>query len=101
MGFLAAGVVAAAAALWENVDVQSLARRAAAVSDEPPIPGVELEGPAAAASIPVHIAIFESSASAGYFPDSTFYPAAVSGWERLAREETSQGDFQDVAREAS
>ena len=89
LGFLAAGVVAAAAALWENVDVQSLARRAAAVSDEPPVPGVELEGPAAAASIPVHIAIFESSASAGYFPDSTFYPAAVSGWERLAREETN------------
>ena len=88
LGFLAAGVVAAAAALWENVDVQSLARRAAAVSDEPPVPEIENEGPTAAASIPSPVAIFESSASAGYFPDSTFYPAAVSGWERLAREET-------------
>jgi len=89
LGFLAAGVVAAAAALWENVDVQSLARRAAAISDEPPAPGLESEGPAAAASILARIAVFESAASAGYFPDSTFYPAAVSGWERLAREESA------------
>ena len=89
LGFLAAGVVAAAAALWENVDVQSLARRAAAISDEPPAPGLESEGPAAAASILARIAVFESAASADYFPDSTFYPAAVSGWERLAREESA------------
>ena len=64
LGFLAAGVVAAAAALWENVDVQSLARRAAAISDEPPAPGLESEGPAAAASIMARIAVFESAASA-------------------------------------
>ncbi len=89
LGFLGAGVVAAAAALWENVDVQSLARRAAAVSDEPPAPAVEPEGPAAAAAVMAHVAVFESAASAGYFPDSTFYPAAVSRWERLAREEAA------------
>ena len=88
LGFLAAGVVAAAAALWENVDVQSLARRAAAVSEDPPAPGVEAEGPSAAARIEVGISVFESAASKGFFPDSTFYPAAVSGWERLAREES-------------
>lgn len=98
LGFLAAGVVAAAAALWENVDVQSLARRAAAVSDEPPAPDVEPEGPGAAARITSSIAVFESSASAGYFPDSTFYPAAVSRWERLAREESvSVGRVRDAA----
>ena len=89
LGFLAAGVVAAAAALWENVDVQSLARRAAAVSDEPPVPRTEPEGPVAAESVTARISVFESAASASYFPDSTFYPAAVSSWERLAREETA------------
>jgi len=88
LGFLAAGVVAAAAALWENVDVQSLARRAAAVPDDPPVPGVGPEGPAAAAPIQVRTAMFESPASEGFFPDSNFYPAAISGWERLAREES-------------
>ena len=89
LGFLAAGVVAAAAALWENVDVQSLARRAAAVPDDPPDPGIEAEGPTAAARIQARIAVFESAASESFFPDSTFYPAAVSGWEQLAREESN------------
>ncbi len=88
LGFLGAGVVAAAAALWENVDVQSLARRAAAVSDEPPIP-VRSRGRSPSESVTARIAVFESAASASYFPDSTFYPAAVSSWERLAREETA------------
>ena len=89
LGFLAAGVVAAAAALWENVDVQSLARRAAAVPDDPPDPGIEAEGPTAAARILAGIAVFESAASESFFPDSTFYPAAVSGWEQLEREESN------------
>jgi peptidoglycan/xylan/chitin deacetylase (PgdA/CDA1 family) len=87
LGILGAGVVAAAAALWENVDVQSLARRAAAVSDEPPSPGIEPEGPVAAAAVQIRVAVFESAASGAYFPDSTFYPAALAGWERLARQE--------------
>ncbi|MDT8437147.1 MAG: hypothetical protein RRA92_10390, partial [Gemmatimonadota bacterium] len=65
LGFLAAGVVAAAAALWENVDIRSLARRAAAVSDARPVPPVEDDGPFAAFA-EVRAALYESPASRGY-----------------------------------
>jgi peptidoglycan/xylan/chitin deacetylase (PgdA/CDA1 family) len=83
LGFLGAGVVAAAAALWENVDVQSLARRAAAVTDAPPPPPPDGPGPVASAGGAPAVALFESAASARYFPDSGFYRASLSRWEAL------------------
>ncbi len=86
LGFLAAGVVAAAAALWENVDLQSLARRAAAVSDAPPPPPPDAAGPVATIGGSRAVALYESAASGGFFPDSAFYPASLSRWEALLSE---------------
>jgi peptidoglycan/xylan/chitin deacetylase (PgdA/CDA1 family) len=86
LGFLAAGVVAAAAALWENVDLQSLARRAAAVTDAPPPPPPDAAGPVAATGGARIVALYESAASAGYFPDSAFYRTSLSRWETLLGE---------------
>lgn len=90
LGILGAAVIGAAAALWENVDVQSLARRAAAVSDEPPVPAAEAPSPFAVAPSSARIAVFQSEASRGYFPDSSFYRSALSSWERLAGGESDQ-----------
>lgn len=83
LGFLGAGVVAAAAALWENVDLQSLARRAAAVTDAPPAPPPDAAGPVASTGGTPDVFLLESAASAGYFPDSAFYPSSLSRWEAL------------------
>ncbi len=94
LGFLAAGVVAAAAALWENVDVQSLARRAAAVTDAPLPAPPEGAGPVAFGSAAPGVALYESAASAGYFPDSAFYRSAIADWKRIA--EASVGPVRTV-----
>ena len=83
LGFLAAGVVAAAAALWENVDLQSLARRAAAVTEAPPPPPRDPEGPVATTGGAPVVGLYDSEASGGYFPDSAFYPSSLLRWEAL------------------
>lgn len=85
LGVMAGGIVAAAVALWQNVDVESLARSAAAVDEPPPSPAEAL-GPVAAAAGGAVAAIFVSSASKGYFPDSAFYRSTVRRWSSLLGE---------------
>jgi len=82
LGILAGLVVAAAAALWQNVDINSLARRAAAVVDAPPELTVEREGPNASLPGPVQVALYGNSATAGYFPDSTHMAGVLADWRR-------------------
>ena len=82
LGILGGLLVAAAAALWQNVDINSLARRAAAVVDAPPELTVEREGPSASLSGPVQVALFGNSATAGYFPDSTHMAGVLADWRR-------------------
>jgi peptidoglycan/xylan/chitin deacetylase (PgdA/CDA1 family) len=85
LGILAGGVIAAAVALWENVDVRSLARQAAGVTESPPLPG-EQTGPMAVSPAGTVSALLVSRASAGFFPDSSFYPATIRRWETMLEE---------------
>ena len=82
LGILGGLLVAAAAALWQNVDINSLARRAAAVVDAPPELTVEREGPNASLPGPVQVALYGNSATAEYFPDSTHMAGVLADWRR-------------------
>jgi peptidoglycan/xylan/chitin deacetylase (PgdA/CDA1 family) len=76
------GIVVAAVALWQNVDVQGLARRASAVSEPLPVPA-DVAGPMAVLPSGASTALLASPSSAGYYPDSKFYPALLRRWEDL------------------
>jgi len=82
LGILGGLLVAAAAALWQNVDINSLARRAAAVVDAPPELTVEREGPNASLPGPVQVALYSNSATEAYFPDSTHMAGVLADWRR-------------------
>ncbi|TFG64188.1 MAG: hypothetical protein E4H28_05485, partial [Gemmatimonadales bacterium] len=82
LGILGGLLVAAAAALWQNVDINSLARRVAAVVDAPPALTVERAGPSASLPGPVQVALYANSATAGFFPDSTHMDGVLADWRR-------------------
>jgi len=82
LGILAGLVIAAAAALWQNVDINSLARRAAAVVDAPPALTAERESPNASLLGPIHVALYANAATEAYFPDSTHMPSVLADWQR-------------------
>lgn len=79
LGVMAGGVVAAAAALWQSVDVESLARSAAAVDEPLPVPPERL-GPMAAAGTGRPAAVLVSEASRGFFPDPDHYDGIIRSW---------------------
>ena len=83
--------MAAAAALWQNVDINSLARQAAAVVDAPPPLTAEREGPNTSLPGLVQVALYGNSATESYFPDSTHLAGVLAKWQRtlsLTPEET-------------
>ncbi|HSM08004.1 MAG TPA: polysaccharide deacetylase family protein [Gemmatimonadota bacterium] len=82
LGVVAGLLIAAAAALWQNVDINSLARKAAAVSDAPPPLPVEQKGPVAVLDRPVEVVLYVNEATRGYFDDPNHLPAAVAEWRR-------------------
>lgn len=82
LGILGGLLVAAAAALWQNVDINSLARQAAAVVDAPPELDVERAGPNAPLQRRVHVALYANSATRSYFPDTTHLPGVLAEWQR-------------------
>ncbi|MGI9039223.1 MAG: polysaccharide deacetylase family protein [Gemmatimonadota bacterium] len=82
LGVLAGLLVAAAAALWQDVDINSLARKAAAVSDVPPPLPEESDGPRAVLARPVDVVLYANAATSSYFPDSTYLPGALAEWDR-------------------
>jgi len=85
LGVLAGGVVAAGVLLWQNLDIRQLVR-APAAAEPRPLPS------ALAPAVPVHppepfgVAVLYSEASAGFFPDSAYYPGLVERWEALVAE---------------
>ncbi|MDH3297426.1 MAG: polysaccharide deacetylase family protein [Gemmatimonadota bacterium] len=82
LGILAGLVITAAAALWQNVDINSLARRAAAVIDEPPELTTERGGPSAYLPGRVRVALYANVATEAFFPDSTHLPGVLADWSR-------------------
>lgn len=82
LGILGGLVVTAAAALWQDVDIQSLARHAAAVDHAPPPPPVEGEAPAAWVDRPLEVAMYANAATAEFFDDSTYLVTRLAEWER-------------------
>jgi len=82
LGVLAGLLVAAAAALWQNVDINRLARKAAAVSDAPPPLPVDEGGPVAGLDRPVQAVLYVNDATRGYFDDPHHLAAALAEWRR-------------------
>ena len=82
LGMLAGLLVTAAAALWQNVDIHSLARKAAAVSEGPPPLPVENEGPVAVLDRPVDAVLYVNAATRAHFDDPNYLPAALAEWRR-------------------
>ncbi|HKK07930.1 MAG TPA: polysaccharide deacetylase family protein, partial [Gemmatimonadota bacterium] len=84
LGLLLGGLVAAAITLWESVDVSQLTGGAPAPPQPPP--AARLPGPPAVHSARgFDAALYVSPATAGFFPDSAFYPALVDGWAARVR----------------
>jgi peptidoglycan/xylan/chitin deacetylase (PgdA/CDA1 family) len=82
LGVLAGLLITAAAALWQNVDINSLARKAAAVTDAlPPLP-IEGEGPVAVLDRPIETVLYVNQATRDYYDDSNYLPAALAEWRR-------------------
>lgn len=86
-GFLVLGVlggllVAAAAALWQNVDINSLARKAAAVDYLPPPMPVEGDGPTGVLERPVRAVVYVNEATRGYYDDPDYLPGVLAEWRR-------------------
>jgi peptidoglycan/xylan/chitin deacetylase (PgdA/CDA1 family) len=101
LGLLGGATVAAAALLWENLDVRELAPALSAT----PAPSLEPEPPAAAGveAAAFSAVLLDSPRNAAYFPDSTFYPQAVRRWRHLVerlggsvREASSAADLRSV-----
>jgi len=84
LGLLLGALVAAAVTLWENLDLTQLTGEAPPPPAPPPAAGL----PAAAAVPPgrsFDAALYVSGSTAGFFPDSAFYPKLVDGWEARIR----------------
>ncbi len=84
LGILAAGVVAAAVALWENIDVRQLVPQLAAAPSSPPLP--EPPRPAARDSIRFDAVLFDSPRNAAFFPDTSYYRGSLQAWRALVEE---------------
>lgn len=93
LGFVAAGVIAAATVLWENIDIRQLAPQLAA----PPPPLPDPEPPRAAARDTRHFdaVVFRSARNRAYFPDPSYYGTALASWRRLL--EGSGGTVREVS----
>jgi peptidoglycan/xylan/chitin deacetylase (PgdA/CDA1 family) len=82
LGVLGGLLVTAAAALWQNVDINSLARQAAAVDNAPPPLPDEGDGPVAVLDQPVEAVLYMNDATRGYYEDSTYVPGQLAEWRR-------------------
>lgn len=81
LGFVAAGVIAAASVLWENIDIRQLVPQVAAPPSPVPEPQASLP-----AALDVHhfdAVLFDSPRNQAYFPDSTYYGTALGAWRQL------------------
>ena len=97
LGVLMAGAVAGALALWENVDIQRLTR---APGDIQPLALPDPVSPSEPARSDggFGVALYASEATARYFPERSFYPSILEGWEALIR--TAGGSPRRVASAA-
>ena len=97
LGVLMAGAVAGALALWENVDIQRLTR---APGDVQPLSLPDPVSPSEPARSDggFGVALYASEATARYFPEQSFYPSILEGWEALIR--TAGGSPRRVASAA-
>lgn len=85
LGLLLGGLVAAAITLWENVDIRELT--GGSPPPPPPPPAARIPPPASVpAGAGFEAAVYDSRLTAGFFPDSSFYPGLVEGWEERVRE---------------
>jgi peptidoglycan/xylan/chitin deacetylase (PgdA/CDA1 family) len=82
LGVLAAGVVAAGAKLWQDIDIQRLTR-SVILADPLTVPPALAPAPAASSPRPYHAVLYYTHASARHFPDSTYYPTLLDRWEGL------------------
>ncbi|MFW6084122.1 MAG: polysaccharide deacetylase family protein [Gemmatimonadota bacterium] len=82
LGILAGLLVTAAGALWQNVDINSLARKAAAVDDGPPPAPDERDGPRAVLDRPVEVALYVNAATRSHFDDPSYLSGVLAEWRR-------------------
>jgi peptidoglycan/xylan/chitin deacetylase (PgdA/CDA1 family) len=85
LGVLGAGVTAAAVVLWENIDIRQLVPSlTAAAPGRIPLP--EPAQPAAREPGTFGAVVFSSSRNGTFFPDPSFYAAALEAWRDAVRE---------------
>ncbi|MDH3455379.1 MAG: polysaccharide deacetylase family protein [Gemmatimonadota bacterium] len=83
LGVLFGGVVTAGVVLWQDLDIQRLTR-SATLAEPITVPAALPPAKPAVTSHAYAAALYYSHASAGYFPDSSYYPDHIDRWEALA-----------------
>jgi peptidoglycan/xylan/chitin deacetylase (PgdA/CDA1 family) len=81
LGVLGAGAVAAAALLWENIDIRQLTPGLAQVQSLPPEP--DPPAPPAIAALPFEAVLFDSPRNRRFPTDTTFYTDELDRWRDL------------------
>jgi peptidoglycan/xylan/chitin deacetylase (PgdA/CDA1 family) len=93
LGILGGGVTAAAVLLWENIDIRQLIPQLAAAAA--PIPLPEPTAPASRDGRAFDAVVFSSPRNQAFFPDPTYYRAALDAWSELVRD--TGGRVREVA----
>jgi peptidoglycan/xylan/chitin deacetylase (PgdA/CDA1 family) len=83
LGVLGGGVVTAGVVLWQDLDIQRLTR-SATLAEPVTVPVALPPAKPAVTTYAYDAALYYSHASAGYFPDSSYYPKHIDRWEALA-----------------
>jgi peptidoglycan/xylan/chitin deacetylase (PgdA/CDA1 family) len=83
LGVLGAGVVAAAAVLWENIDIRQLVPQLGAAAPAG-LPLAEEPPRAARDEAPFDLVLFRSPRNQAFFPEAGYYDSALDFWRSLA-----------------
>jgi len=81
LGVLGAGATAAAALLWENIDIRQLTPGLAEIAGPPPEP--DMPTPPAVAAFPFDAVLFVSPRNGEFLTDTTFYAGELDRWRHL------------------
>jgi peptidoglycan/xylan/chitin deacetylase (PgdA/CDA1 family) len=93
LGILGGGITAVAIVLWQNIDIRQVAPQLAAPALPVPLP--ESAADAAREGRTFDAVVFSSPRNQAYFPDPTYYRAALASWSALIQ--NTGGNVREVA----
>ena len=93
LGILGGGITAVAIVLWQNIDIRQVVPQLAAPALPVPLP--EPTADAAREGGTFDAVVFSSPRNQAYFPDPTYYRAALDSWSAMIQ--STGGNVREVA----